>query len=141
MGSFGEIFAAYAAPLFDECNHSEAQVEHAYLLGQICWNLALSPEDMREQTLDEMQHTLEMDDQEFETFKDHVIFPMIQRHYVMFPHMHAPEVLDMPKKSAPTRERDIPMSAQARRRPETLPNAPCPCNSGKKYKRCCGRMD
>ena len=139
MGAFGDAFAAYTQPLIDEGDGSREEIETAFLFGQLCWNLALAPEDSRQEMLDNIQPTLKMDDGEFEGFKASVVFPMIQRHYDMFPDMHkpaAPNVLD----AVSPRAREASIPAEAGNYPGTPRNAPCPCNSGKKYKRCCGRM-
>lgn len=139
MGAFGKAFAAYIQPLLDDTDGSEEQVEKAFMFGQICWNLALAPEDMHQETLDDLQQTFKMDDGEFEDFKGAVVFPMIQRHYDMFPHMHEQDMSNDVETQSMW-EKEAPIPAAAEMHSATSPNAPCPCNSGKKYKKCCGRM-
>jgi preprotein translocase subunit SecA len=56
----------------------------------------------------------------------------------MTPHPAAPG--GAPRASPP--RRDIPQRRAARRKGKKVGrNAPCPCGSGKKYKKCCGRSD
>lgn len=69
MGAFADAFAAYAQPLIDESDGSLEQMEKICLPGQLCWNLALEPEDTRRETLADMQRTFRMDDDAFEAFK------------------------------------------------------------------------
>ena len=139
MGAFGKAFAAYIQPLLDDTDGSEDQIEKAFMFGQICWNLALAPEDMHQEIFDELQQTFKMDDEEFQDFKNAVVIPMIQRYYDMFPHQHEQDMLNAVKTQSMW-ESEAPIPNAAEMPPATSPNAPCPCNSGKKYKKCCGRM-
>ncbi len=88
MGAMAEAIAAYTQPLLDETDGSIDQMNDALALGQLCWNLALSPEKARDKILREMRASLNMSDDEFEEFRSSVIVSMIQRHQEMFPHMH-----------------------------------------------------
>ena len=54
-------------------------------LSQLCYNLALFPEESRQTMLSEMQRSLKMDDEEFGEFRRKFIDPMVQRHHAMFP--------------------------------------------------------
>jgi uncharacterized protein YecA (UPF0149 family) len=117
MGAIGEAITAYAQPLLDDTDGSIEQLNKALSLGQICWNLAIMPEDLRKDALIEIRQTLKKEAGEFEVFQRDFILPMIRRHEEMFPHMHG---------------------LASKRDPGTGRNAPCPCNSGKKYKKCCG---
>jgi hypothetical protein len=142
MGAIAEALAAYAQPLLDRTDGSIDQVNKAFLISQACFNLAMWPDDKRDRAINELQSTLNMDDGEFDAFRRSIILPMIQRHRQMFPRFHG---LDSPTFSddAPARagasfgagERTAARSAFA----GTRPYAPCPCNSGRKYKFCCGR--
>ncbi|MCA1600180.1 MAG: hypothetical protein LC776_00570 [Acidobacteria bacterium] len=87
MGAIAEAIAAYAQPLLDQTDGS-AVVNRAFALGQLCWNLALLPEEARDEALGKMRSTLNMDDDEFEAFRSSVVVPMIRRHQEMFPRMH-----------------------------------------------------
>ncbi|MGB5834152.1 MAG: SEC-C metal-binding domain-containing protein, partial [Thiohalocapsa sp.] len=103
------------------------------------WNLAVMPEDSREQSLNDMQPTLNMDDEEFQEFKHDVVMPMIRRHEDMFPQMQQRRAPDRPHFLG-----EQAMLPNAQRRPAkkyagTGRNERCPCGSGKKYKVCCGR--
>jgi hypothetical protein len=45
MGTIAEPITAYAQPLLDDTDGSINQINTALALGQICWNLALMPEE------------------------------------------------------------------------------------------------
>jgi len=138
MGAFGESIMAYAQPLLGETHGSIEELNKGLTLGQICWNLSLMPEEARDEALREMQSILKMDAGEFEAFRRDVVVPMIQRHEQMFPWMHGPGSTGASTKiSAPPSSTPPPVSRELY--PGTARNAPCPCNSGKKYKKCCGR--
>ena len=128
MGVLAESMTSYAQPLLDETDGSPEQMQKALSIAMMCWNLALLSGTEQEDMLAEMQTTLEMDEAEFAGFRDSVIEPMILRHHEMFPNMPRP---DSEEVTSP--------SLRQKKYPGTGRNAPCPCNSGKKYKRCCGR--
>ena len=132
MGALAEAMMEYAQPLLADADGSVDQMNKALALAQLCWNLALTPEEKREDMLAEMRPTLKMDDGEFEQFRRSVILPMIRRHIEMFPNMPRLESRNNSKMHPPT---TLPIVRNA----GTGRNEPCPCNSGKKYKRCCGR--
>ncbi|MFC1498632.1 SEC-C metal-binding domain-containing protein [Verrucomicrobiota bacterium] len=125
MGVMAESMVAYAQPLLDEADGSKEQMQHALSITQICWNLALLPETEQEESLATMRPALKMDDAEFADFRQSVIAPMIARHHEMFPNMPRMDSQGTP----PPREKKYAGTGR---------NARCPCNSGKKYKRCCG---
>jgi uncharacterized protein YecA (UPF0149 family) len=127
MGVIAESMVAYAQPLLDETDGSLEQMQNAMSIAQMCWNLALLPKTEQEDMLTEMRPALKMDDAEFAGFRASVIAPMILRHHEMFPNM--PRMASQSTESPTPRETKYPGTAR---------NAPCPCNSGKKYKRCCG---
>ena len=140
MGAIAESITSYAQPLLDKTDGSIEEMNRALSLGQICWNLALIPEGDRDDALREMAISLEMEADAFEAFRCTVIAPMIQRHEEMFPRMHG-------LGSTGGFGRNIPAALPARntplvpevKHPAIGRNEPCPCNSGKKYKKCCGR--
>ena len=140
MGAIAESITAYAQPLLDETDGSIEQVNHALALGQVCWNLAIMPEEARNEALREMGPSLNMEADEFEAFRRTVIVPMIRRHQEMFPGMHRPGSTGGFNRNvcAATPSRTTPPVSKEKY-PGTGRNAPCPCNSGKKYKKCCGR--
>ena len=84
-----------------------------------------------------MRLQLGMDDDEFGEFRQGIILPMIRRHEEMFPFMHGQEVDDFLPLSISRRARAI-ATASSEKYPGTDRYAPCPCNSGRKYKFCCG---
>jgi len=103
MGDIAEAIAAYAQPLLDQTDGSAEEVNRAFALGQLCWNLALSPEEGRDEALGKMRPALNMDDDEFEAFRCSVVVPMIRRHQEMFPHMHRLGSME-PSRGAPARQ-------------------------------------
>lgn len=140
MGALAESVMTYAQPLLDEFGDSQEGMQKALTIAQVCWNLAVLPEDEREELLAELRTSFPMNDSEFEDFRKTVIQPMIRRHHEMFPHIRRQESTDHSSESAP-RVRPVQpiVSSRTGKYPGTSRNAPCPCNSGKKYKRCCGR--
>jgi len=139
MGAIAEAIVAYAQPLLDQTDGSEEQLNKAMTISQLCFNLALQPEDKRDQMLSEMRPALHMEDDEFNEFRRTIIDPMIRRHQEMFPLMHrrgsiaaSPSVL-LPSDPSP----QVHSRASREAYPGAEPYAPCPCNSGKKYKFCC----
>ena len=118
---------AYAQPLLDETDGSLEQMQNAMSIAQTCWNLALLSGTELEEMLASIRPALKMDDSEFAGFHQSVIIPMIERHHEMFPNM--PRVGAEPATQPP----------QDKKFPGTGRNELCPCNSGKKYKRCCGK--
>ena len=143
MGAIADAFAAYAQPLLDQTDGSEGQLNKAFTISQLCYNLALMPEDGRDQMLSEMRLSLKMDDEEFDDFRRSIVVPMIRRHQEMFPQMHRRGSTNF-SQSGPSPSRPSPwarprMAAPAETYPGTDRYAPCPCNSGRKYKFCCGK--
>ena len=137
MGAIAEGVVAFAQPLIDQTDGSYEQLNKAMSISQLCWNLALQPEDERDQMLSEMRPSLNMDEGQFDDFRRSIIDPMIRRHLEMFPLMH--------RLSSTTAWPSGP-SLQAHSRAKageayrgTDPYALCPCKSGRKYKFCCRR--
>jgi hypothetical protein len=137
MGAIAEAFVAYAQPLLDQTDGSEEQLNKAFAMSQLCYNLALSPDDQRDAMLSEMRQPLGMNEEDFAEFRQTVIVPMIRRHEEMFPMLHRRGFAgSAPSSSSPlvhTRK-----AASGERYPGTDRYAPCPCGSGEKYKFCCG---
>jgi SEC-C motif len=137
MGAIAEAFVAYAQPLIDQTDGSHEQLEKAFAISQLCYNLALFPDDERATTLDEMRRNLGMDDPEFAEFRRAVIDPMIRRHEEMFPGMRGLRFSNpAPISSSP--RTPARKAAPGEKYPGTDRYAPCPCGSGEKYKFCCG---
>ena len=138
MGIFGEAFAAYAQPLLDQTDGSEGQLNKALVISQLCFNLALMPEESRTQELSEMGPSLQMDAAEFDDFRRSIVLPMILRHQEMFPQMHQRGGPNLPQSGGSLGARPrVAVSAKAYTTTDRY--APCPCNSGRKYKFCCGK--
>ena len=138
MGVIAEAFVAYAQPLLDQTDGSEEQLNKAFTISQLCYNLALMPEDSRDQMLSEMRLSLQMDDEEFDDFRRSIVLPMIRRHQEMFPQMHRRGSTNF-SPSGPSLRARPRMAAPAESHPGTDRYAPCPCHSGRKYKFCCGK--
>ena len=132
MGAFAEGFAAYTQPLLDQTDGSLEQMNKAFTIGQLCYNLALLPEESREKSLSELRPTLKMDDDDFDEFRRSIVDPMIRRHQEMFPQMHRRV------STGPSLWAHASIAASAEAYPGTDRYAPCPCHSGRKYKFCCG---
>jgi len=142
MGAIAEAFAAYAQPLLDQTDGSEGQLNKAFVISQFCYNLALMPEDSRDGAIAEMRLSLEMDDADFDDFRRSIVVPMIRRHKEMFPQMHrgaADCSQSGPSPSGPSFRTHRKMAARGEAYPGTDRYALCPCNSGRKYKFCCGK--
>jgi uncharacterized protein YecA (UPF0149 family) len=138
MGVIAESIVAYAQPLLDGTDGSAADMQKAMTLAHVCWNLALLPEEDRDAHIAEMRPSIPMDDDEFEDFRRSVILPMILRHHEMFPHMPRLDSMRHPR-IPPSPQAQPALTVRADKYPGTARNAACPCHSGKKYKRCCGR--
>ena len=143
MGAIAEAFVAYAQLLLDQTDGSEGQLNKAFTISQLCFNLALMPEDSRDQAISEMRLSLKMNDEEFDDFRHSIVVPMIQRHQEMFPQMHRRVSTNSsqsgPSPSGPSLRARARMTAAAEAYPGTDRYAPCPCNSGQTYKFCCGK--
>jgi hypothetical protein len=149
MGVIAESFASYAQPLFDQTDGSPPEMQRAMSIAQICWNLALLPEEKRNAAIDEFKSPLKMADEDFAEFRQTVILPMIRRHVEMFPGLHArskPPRHEIGGGSPQTmmhgaerlfKEFGV-MSPPPTRHAAVRRNDPCPCGSGRKFKRCCG---
>jgi hypothetical protein len=137
MGAIAEGIVAYAQPLIDQTDGSVEQLNKAFMLAQLCFNLALVPEDDREKSLSEMRPSLGMDEEEFATFRRSIIDPMIRRHEEMFPLMHRRFSANSPQ-SGPSLLAPSKLTGSAKTNRGIDRYAPCPCNSGEKYKFCCG---
>src|SRR3954453_7292060 len=94
MGAIADGIVNFARPLIDATDGSHEQLNRAMALGQLCWTLAMLPEDSREELLTKMRPELKMDDDEFEEFRQTVVLPMIRRHEEMFPLMHGRSLME-----------------------------------------------
>ena len=129
MGKMADLMVSYAQPLLDKTDGSLENMQYALSIAQMCWNLALLPEKERNAAVAEMQSVLGMEEKEFSEFRESVIVPMINIHHAMFPNM-----------SPSNRKTSSTLSRRNNEKyPGTGRNQPCPCGSGKKYKRCCGK--
>ena len=51
MGAIAEAFVAYAQPLLDQTDGSHEELNKAFAMSQLCYNLALLPEDRRDEAI------------------------------------------------------------------------------------------
>jgi hypothetical protein len=137
MGAIADGLVAYAKPLLDQTDGSQEQLNKAFTVTQLCFNLALMPDDQRETAINDMRPSLNMNDEEFEDFRRGVLLPMIERHREMFPLMHRRRDAGSSQFAPAPVAGTLPAPpAEPRRKIDRY--APCPCASGKKYKFCCG---
>jgi hypothetical protein len=134
MGAIAEAMMAYAQPLLEQTDGSLEQLNKAMTISQLCWNLALHPEDGRDQMLSEIRPSLHMDEDQFNDFRRSIIDPMVRRHEEMFPLLHR-RGSTAASPSAPSPQAHSRAAGEAY--PGAQPYEPCPCNSGRKYKFCC----
>ncbi len=137
MGNLAEAMADFVQPLIEATDGSPEELQKAYSLGQLCWNVARTPKDLRDEFLTSVQPSLNMDESEFQDFKENVVMPMIHRHEEMFPAARRNGVATLPN-GVPNQ--NIPNAASRlpnKKFPGTGRNERCPCGSGKKYKFCC----
>lgn len=139
MGVLAEALVAYAQPLIDLTDGSKEQVGRAFALSQMCYQVALLPEEERDAAIDDLREKLEMDPAEYAKFRKDVIRPMIQRHKEMFPRLHALNGSGIPEWGETVEPARPQRSERGEAYPGTDRYAPCPCDSGKKYKFCCGK--
>lgn len=141
MGAIADAIVAYAQPMLDQTDGSDDQMKKAFAVSQFCFNLALMPEASRDLEIGNMRLSLGLDDEEFDEFRRSIVVPMIQRHQEMFPQMHARSSTDTSQSSSsiddPSFRTRPEMAARREAYPGTDCYAPCPCNSGRKYKFCC----
>jgi uncharacterized protein YecA (UPF0149 family) len=131
VGAIANAIVAYAQPLIDQTDGDVDKINLALAIAQACWNLATSSEEERNAVIEKMKPAMNMTDAEFAEFRQHIVLPMIQRHREMFPQMRGLAKMDSPAFSI--------VSSATENYAGTGRNAPCPCGSGRKYKRCCGR--
>jgi SEC-C motif len=138
MGAIADGITAYIQPLIDETDGSYEQMSRALAIGQLCYNLALLQGESREKMLCEVRQSFEMNDADFDEFRRSIVVPMIQRHQEMFPLMHSRAFIDPPQRgnSLPASPRTATPAEKSTRIDRY---APCPCNSGEKFKFCCGK--
>jgi hypothetical protein len=142
MGAIAEALVAYAQPLIDQTDGSQEQLDKALAITQLCYNLALLPEEGREEAISKMEAESELDAEVFDDFRRSILLPMIRRHEEMFPlmHMRRSGIFSQAELSSLADYLFEPGTAKTVRSeayPGTDPYAPCPCNSGEKYKFCC----
>ena len=138
MGVIADGLVAYARPLIDQTDGSIEQMNKAFAMATLCYNLALAPEDGRAKSIKELQQKFAMNDEELEDFRQSIVVPMIRRHEEMFPIMHQRVSRDASKSVRLPHVPERPVLT-AKERKLIEPYSPCPCNSGKKFRFCCGQ--
>lgn len=136
MGAIADAIVAFTQPLIGDTDGSVEELNEALTLGQLCWNLAVTPEDQRQNVLDGMRSSFPLGEMEFDDFYRSLVMPMIRRHEAMFPRLHGLEAVPPPHGGLPPATPRT--SAPEPQTPPVGRYEPCPCNSGKKYKFCCG---
>lgn len=136
MGAIAEAFVAYAQPLLDACDGSDEQVNRAFQLAQLCYNIALLPHAEREKAISEMRSA--MNDEDFTAFRDQIVLPMVARHHEMFAGLNRGFQVTAAE-SAGSPHAHLQAQTSHEPYPGTDRYARCPCNSGEKYKFCCGK--
>ena len=61
MGVIAESMVAYAQPLLDETDGSAEDMQKAFTLAQVCWNLALLPAKERDEEIGELRTSFHID--------------------------------------------------------------------------------
>lgn len=138
MGAIADAIVAYAQPLIDETDGSMEQINKALSISQACWNLSLVPNEKRQSAMKSLGEALSLGDAEFQDFQRSTLEPMIRRHEEMFPKLHRSESMEPPHWEPKV---TLLPSAKFPNEKPAQPGRydPCPCNSGRKYKFCCGR--
>jgi preprotein translocase subunit SecA len=133
MGAIADAIAAYAEPLLKDSSGTPEGIQFAFAMAQLCWNLAVAPEEEWDEILNFMKKELKLEDAEFEECKRDIFFPMVKRHKEMFPNLHDKNS-GHDVRNFLSDERFMSNQKQRVGR-----NSPCPCRSGKKFKQCCGK--
>ena len=136
MGGIADAIAEYGKPLLEGTDGSHEQVQMALNMTQLCWNMALEPEAQRDALLEKVLAETDVPEDMKGRLRQ-VIGPMIERHQQMFPGMHQGRGIQgllEPQPRVPPQPVAPPLSGKY---PGTGRNEPCPCGSGRKYKRCC----
>lgn len=139
MGAMADAIARYAEPLLKQTDGSVEQLNKAFSITQLCYNLALLPAESRAEMLGTIRSSFQMDKEEFDEFERSIIDPMIQRHHEMFPLMHLRHSTTLLEDLEPSLESQAEPAKSREAAPRIDRYAPCPCNSGEKYKFCCGK--
>ncbi|MCA9139490.1 MAG: SEC-C domain-containing protein [Planctomycetales bacterium] len=138
MGIIAESIMAYAQPLLEDTDGSIEEMQKGMALAQVCWNLAIMPDEERPAAIESLRESLSLSDAEIEEMRETLFSPMISRHKEMFPLMHQPKSRN--SSDWISRLSSIPSAnSDDRQPPKPGRYDPCPCNSGKKYKFCCER--
>jgi hypothetical protein len=133
MGALGDSFAVFAQPLFDQTDGYMVEMRKAMMIAQLCWNLAMVPESEIDAELERFRPSMNVGESEFQHIRRDIIMPMICRHREMFPNMHSNRKAGLPMSP----DEFIPRGGASGSSRQVGRNEPCPCGSGRKYKRCC----
>lgn len=134
MGAIAEAFVKYAQPLIDQTDGSEEQLNSAFAMSQLCFNLAQMPEESRDRAIDKLKLDLGKNEEEFEDFRRTIVLPMIRRYEELFLNRRGSTDGSACRSFFQTRPSKV---TRDEKYPGTDLYAPCPCNSGEKYKFCC----
>lgn len=145
MGAIADALLEYMRPLTDAMSDSPEGLEKALALGQVCFNLGQMDEDSRAECLERIRDSMSLSEEEFAEFYVTLILPMLIRHEEMFPRKGSmrtrlPDLMSayQPDDHLSTDVEKTIYTATVSRDRSIDRYAPCACNSGKKYKFCCG---
>lgn len=140
MGVMADSIAEYAKVLTDKTDGSLEQMQQAMNISTFCWNLALTPKSDQEESIKSFTEALNLDAEASESIRHDIIYPMLERHEEMFPHMQTANFNHSQRGEFQSEPREKPTPVVPFKNDDTTGrNEPCPCNSGKKYKKCCGK--
>jgi hypothetical protein len=139
LGVFADALLEYGKPLLEGTEGSSELRSTALKMIQLCWNISLEPDSEREAILKETLTSLDLPrDQKAALAK--LLPAMVERHKAMFPALHPQGggmgSVSSPASRPPARPQRV-LPPRVEKYPGTGRNEPCPCGSGKKYKRCC----
>ena len=136
MGVFADAISAYAQPLLEQSDGSREGLQKALNLSALCYNIGTRPEPERAKLISQLKDDLGMSEEDLEELRSSVIQPMLVRYDKMFPKGKQFPAFNVPRTEPSNRPSAFTLDSLAKS-DEPLPYAPCPCNSGKKYKFCC----
>ena len=140
MGAIADAFVAYAQPLIDSTDGSFEQVDKALKMSQFFYMCAQMPQDELEEYLSKMKQEMELGDEEFAQFRSSMIDPMIDRYDEVFSPISEVSLSRFQSSDSPAPMRPRMVTIEEKRS-STDRYGPCPCDSGRKYKFCCGKKE
>jgi hypothetical protein len=127
MGAIDDAVPDFAQSLLDATGGSVQGANRALSLSEALANVALLPKEERDDLIRKMQPIVESRGMDFEEFRTSLLDPVLQKYDEVWAKLQ-PNVSSL----GPSTH-----GARVEKYPGTDPYAPCPCNSGRKYKFCC----